>query len=574
MFDNTFKDNTWVFTGGEIVQGGFDQTRGTRNYVGHFEEYIRWTKAEENENAMQRYIINTGKKGRTLAEIVQDYDIIVRKCDPKIAVYMVGKEDYLSENQEIVKYKADLKEFINMSLALRENRGFVVIQMPYAVADDIENKKIVIYCNAVKDVVQEYKNDHIIVVDHFGQTNNVNFKEKNLHLNGILNEKGHFEIGKQLSMATFRTTEGYPGEKVTLDLESIESMEQYLHIEPLVEGQIQLETIEFEQLLNKNQKRLKVRMEQNKSMTWLFMGDSITHGAFWTRGYDGIAQLFEKFLKDDLSRVDDIVINTAVSGATTQTTLHAIEERLEKYHPDVISIMLGANDVAAEEISAEVYQKNMEILLNKMKSKGAIVILRTPIPTKFQDRGEKLPTYIEKLKELLANYPNVIFIDQYSIMEKAYDSYPYLWGKDYFYSDAPEMILHPGANGQLVMAKQFIRACGLWKDDSYICRLFYKMPFVTENVQIDIPFRKVEDTIEASISEIEEAIGMSIGGISIEAKKTDGSKVCRAVSELGEDKVVLKDLNIKADYDITITVYLRNIAKRIVIPILERKEFV
>lgn len=49
MFQSQYGDNSWVFTGGEAVQGGFAQTRGVRNYVGQFEEYVRWTKAG-NEN--------------------------------------------------------------------------------------------------------------------------------------------------------------------------------------------------------------------------------------------------------------------------------------------------------------------------------------------------------------------------------------------------------------------------------------------------------------------------------------------------------------------------------------------
>ena len=39
----------------------------------------------------------------------------------------------------------------------------------------------------------------------------------------------------------------------------------------------------------------------------LFMGDSITHGARFTLGRDSISQMFEKFLKDDLGRTDDMV---------------------------------------------------------------------------------------------------------------------------------------------------------------------------------------------------------------------------------------------------------------------------
>ena len=33
----------------------------------------------------------------------------------------------------------------------------------------------------------------------------------------------------------------------------------------------------------------------------------------WTKGYDGIAQTFEKYLKDEMGRASDTVINTAVS---------------------------------------------------------------------------------------------------------------------------------------------------------------------------------------------------------------------------------------------------------------------
>ena len=62
-------------------------------------------------------------------------------------------------------------------------------------------------------------------------------------------------------------------------------------------------------------------IEKDK-MTWLFMGDSITHAALWTKGYDGIAQTFEKYLKDEMGRASDTVINTAVSGATTTSTLN------------------------------------------------------------------------------------------------------------------------------------------------------------------------------------------------------------------------------------------------------------
>ena len=47
-------------------------------------------------------------------------------------------------------------------------------------------------------------------------------------------------------------------------------------------------------------------MYGEKPVTYLFMGDSITHGVV-TRGYDNVPQMFAKYL-DEIGRTDDIVL--------------------------------------------------------------------------------------------------------------------------------------------------------------------------------------------------------------------------------------------------------------------------
>ena len=76
MFNTAYGDNSWVFTGGSAVQGGYAQTQGIRNYIGQFEEYVRWTNSI-NENGRQRYTINTGRSGRTLSDVASAYDKLV-----------------------------------------------------------------------------------------------------------------------------------------------------------------------------------------------------------------------------------------------------------------------------------------------------------------------------------------------------------------------------------------------------------------------------------------------------------------------------------------------------------------
>lgn len=120
MFQIQYGDNSWVFTGGEAVQGGFAQTRGVRNYVGQFEEYVRWTKAG-NENGRQRYTINTGKAGQTLKDVVDNYQTLVADYSPKAAAYLVGKEDYQAGEAGIASFQDSLRQFINLSLGLERN---------------------------------------------------------------------------------------------------------------------------------------------------------------------------------------------------------------------------------------------------------------------------------------------------------------------------------------------------------------------------------------------------------------------------------------------------------------------
>lgn len=466
MFNND-PDNTWVFTGGEAVQGGFAQVGGARNYVGHFEEYIRWKKGSETEEMRQRYTINTAKKGQTLKEIVENWDSRVKIFDPKAVVYLVGAEEYEKGIDGIADFQIQLEKFLEKALALRKNTGFAVIQKHYATADAEENAKIESYNSAVDAVLALYKKDRekserIVSVEHYAQTEDcTDFREKKLNADGSLNLWGHLEIGKQLCEATIQTAEGYPADLAGLDEIPISLQE--------AKG-LPAEIANVGKIISHSPKVLQQKIAEKKSLTWLFMGDSITHAAAWTNGYDGIAQLFEKYLKDELGRTDDVVVNTAVSGATTTTTLPYLQQRLEKYSPDVVSIMLGTNDCAAEDQTTEQYEADLRQIIGKAKAKGAVVILRTPTPGM---RDELLVPYLEKLKKLAAEDESLIYIDHHTHMKEIYTKYPQLFSR--FYLDHETMGLHPGSNGHLVMTREFIMGCGLWKNNSRILNLFYEI---------------------------------------------------------------------------------------------------
>ena len=635
MFQIQYGDNSWVFTGGEAVQGGFAQTRGVRNYVGQFEEYVRWTKAG-NENGRQRYTINTGKAGQTLKDVVDNYQTLVADYSPKAAAYLVGKEDYQAGEAGIASFQDSLRQFINLSLGLKENgKGFAVIQKPFAVKDDAVNATIMLYCKAVDEVVKEYEDeseklDRIVVVDHFAQTNQDDFKNNKLKDGQTLNAAGHFEIGKQFSAATIKTTDSYPGNGVTLNLKEEEQPDVYLNVLPVVtaenaglhvqipetnetswryelsigdkkitgsadgntftitgaesgkeylfkcissDGTTQLQTvtgkteagnvgIAYGQTLDEKQKALSEKLKEKDKMTWLFMGDSITHAALWTKGYDGIAQTFEKYLKDEMGRASDTVINTAVSGATTTSTLNNIEQRLEKYTPDVVSIMLGTNDAATGGLTADIYKKNLETIIEKIrnKNKDAVIILRTPTPMwNTGSREANIPQYIAKMKQV-ADEQNLIYIDQYTELQKAFNDYGWLKKDTVLFGNN----LHPGANGHLLMSRHFLKGCGLWKEDSAIANLFYEMPINEKTSEITPEVIKTPNRIGVSLEKLKEDSKSQIGAVHLKAVSKASGQTYETDAEAGEKLIVLKNLPENQKYEVEVSAWLKDRAEKTV----------
>lgn len=123
MFNNSIDqgNNTWVFVGGEAVQGTYEQIGGPRNYIGHFEEYIRNQKSAGDDPTRQRYMINTAKAGQTLEDVVEKWDAKVTKYAPRAVAYLVGVEDYSRGTAHIGEFKESLRAFIDKALAEKAN---------------------------------------------------------------------------------------------------------------------------------------------------------------------------------------------------------------------------------------------------------------------------------------------------------------------------------------------------------------------------------------------------------------------------------------------------------------------
>jgi hypothetical protein len=78
-------------------------------------------------------------------------------------------------------------------------------------------------------------------------------------------------------------------------------------------------------------------LQQSSSpRTWLFYGDSITHGVLHTAGARCFSEHFTERLRFELERPDDVVLNTACYGHNTRQMLSHFPLRVARFKPDVV----------------------------------------------------------------------------------------------------------------------------------------------------------------------------------------------------------------------------------------------
>lgn len=635
---NMDPDNTWIFGGGVEAQGRFSEIAGVRNYIGQFEEYIRWVNATDSPIKRQRYMVNVGKAGASAKTFYDKMDQYIEKLDPKAIAYLIGPEDYKKGQAGITEFQTALTGILDKALAVKGNTGFAVIQFPHAgKAGDAE--QINLYVNAARDTLRSYVSAHaavkdrIVLADHTTLTDNEDFKQNKLTAEGYLNAEGHREIAMQLSQATFKSTAGFPvlsywtsedmpqeykkdsmpavtaeaGGRLsvvipsdissasttweyTLEIDDLEMKgtaqegagraftidglpqnEAYVLCLKSTDNHVQLAKVYGkteagnrggQETLTQLQQKIREKADaKDQPLTWLFMGDSITHAAKWTNGYDGIAQIFEKYLKEDLGRSDDIVVNTGVSSATTTETLAYIDQRLMKYHPDIVSVMLGTNDTQSQyNTSADQYEDNLIRIVSKIRESNekALIIFRTPTPSSSSRYKDPLEDrYLERMHRVADADGNILLIDQYTEWNKEMNTFPYLYQRNYYYgSPTTADALHPSTQGQLRMAQQFIRECGL-STDTRIANLAYRFGYTEETSETtpNLTAGRVRAALEESeIEKLEGAYGQSFGMMQVTLTDQADNRTYTRTAYTDEARFIMRYLQNEGGHNYRVSV--------------------
>ena len=250
-------------------------------------------------------------------------------------------------------------------------------------------------------------------------------------------------------------------------------------------------------------------------MKWLFLGDSITHGAQHTYGYDALPQVFEKYVRDDLNRNEDIVINTGVSSATLYELMENKEARYTRYKDaDVVVLMFGTNDAVHANTTPESYRNNLKAMIAEIKENGSIPVLRTPNKLFTNDtRGNQLINYANIIREV-SKEENCILVDHYKQWEdEAYINVSAGLANGIWNADN----IHPNNLGQLKMTQKLIEEMGLWDSESTICNMDYIINMAHVDSQI-IPSTTLNDgKLTVDVAKLAHDYNQSFGSVTIEA---------------------------------------------------------
>lgn len=212
--------------------------------------------------------------------------------------------------------------------------------------------------------------------------------------------------------------------------------------------------------------RISALLKEKKPVIWLFTGDSITHGAKHTHGYRSYPEIFSERIRWELARTRDIIINTGISGNTTQNILDDLDWRVRQFRPDVVSMMIGTNDCAKGRVSIELFEENLNALVKAFRELKAVPILHTPniIIVEKDPSRSRLAEYAAVIRKV-ASDKNTILVDNYKLWmdTSANDK-----GAKVF-ADWLNDPLHPDGEGHSEIARLMFRELSMFDPDAPTC---------------------------------------------------------------------------------------------------------
>lgn len=172
-----------------------------------------------------------------------------------------------------------------------------------------------------------------------------------------------------------------------------------------------------------DQEHLHARLASERPMNWVFTGDSITHGLVHTLGARSYVEHLHEFIRSDMRRLRDVVVNTAISGWRTSQLLQDFEHRVTAWSPEVVALMIGTNDCstsgAVPTISEEQFASQVAEFVARVRSIGAIPVLQTPPTidvTRAPERA-RIGSFAQAMRDVAVR-DEVTLVDHYARFEE------------------------------------------------------------------------------------------------------------------------------------------------------------
>lgn len=201
-------------------------------------------------------------------------------------------------------------------------------------------------------------------------------------------------------------------------------------------------------------------------MTWVFTGDSITHGALYTEGQRSFPEHFSERVRWELRRFHDVVINTGVCSERSEGLLENLETRVIRFKPEVTFILIGMNDCISGARGREAFRKNLEGIIGALREKQIIPVLQTPnmIYTPNASSRCDLPAYLQIIREVAVQHETAL-IDHWNdwCTSKPEVGAVLPWLQD--------ESIHPNGLGHRKMTQTICQALGIFDPHSLTCGL-------------------------------------------------------------------------------------------------------
>ncbi|MFD5213977.1 SGNH/GDSL hydrolase family protein [Microbacterium sp. NPDC058345] len=207
--------------------------------------------------------------------------------------------------------------------------------------------------------------------------------------------------------------------------------------------------------------RLRALLDSGTPLNWVFTGDSITHGLVHTQGGRSYVEHLHELIRGDLGRVQDIVINTAISGWRAALLLEDFDRRVTAWRPHVVTLMIGTNDCSEAGvfpvIEAAEFAASVTELVSRVRAQGAIPVLMTQPAIDVANAPERarIADFAQAVRDVAAEQQTIL-VDPFARFAELGAGHPggIAWGllNDPF---------HPNEAGHAVLALELAGALGL-----------------------------------------------------------------------------------------------------------------